>query len=93
MKRESEAAMAAFLDSSLSHRSKTDRLKLFEIRKLMRAAFYADLNRRPPTSTSHMPSYVRVVKRKWGMQYNNSARQLLAEIEGFPDWETMMRSE
>lgn len=80
-------------DEAVSRLPKAERLELLETRRLMRVAFYADLGRQPPTAISHMPSYVRAVKRKWDLMYNNSARQLLAEIEGFPNWEAMMAAE
>lgn len=80
-------------DEAVSRLPKAERLELLETRRLMRRAFYADLGRQPPTDISHMPSYVRAVKKKWGLLYNNSARQLLAEIEGFPNWEVMMSAE
>lgn len=73
--------------------SKSELLALFETRRLMRAAFYADIGRKPPTRTDHMPSYVRAVKLKWELLYNNSARQLLAEIEGFPNWDALMKAD
>lgn len=68
-------------------------LRAFEIRRLMRQRFYADLNRGVPTSIAQMPSYVRAVQKHWGMQYRNSARRLLAQIEGFSSWEEMMAAE
>lgn len=80
-------------DEAVSRLPRSDRLELLEIRRLMRRAFYAELGRQPPTAIPHMPSYVRAVKKKWGLLYNNSARQLLAEIEGFPTWEAMMSTE
>lgn len=80
-------------DEAVSRLPKSERLELLETRQLMRRAFYADLSRQPPTDISHMPSYVRAVRKKWGLLYNNSARQLLAEIEGFPTWEAMMSAE
>lgn len=70
---------------------KRRRLELFEVRRLMRVAFYAEIDRSPPSSISHMPGYVRAVKKHWQLKYNNSARALLAEIEGFPSWEEMMK--
>lgn len=77
-------------NDSLLHKSKQDRLELLEARRLLRVAFYKDCHRAPPTSVAHMPGYVRAVKKHWNLQYNNSARQLLAEVEGFQNWTEMM---
>lgn len=64
--------------------------QLVETRRLMRLAFYDGLRRKPPSSRAYMPSYVRAVRKKWGLRYNNSARKLLAEIEGYTSWAEMM---
>lgn len=78
--------------ADLLHKTPEERVNLFHTRRLMRVAFYADLGRRPPTVACHMASYVRAVRTHWKLKYNNSARQLLAEIEGFPSWEVMMNT-
>lgn len=78
--------------SSTGFSSKAEALQHLETRRLMRVAFYDGLGRRPPTEISHMPSYVRAVQKVWDLRFKNSARRLLAQIEGFDTWEVMMRS-
>lgn len=73
--------------------SKEDALRHFHTRRLMRIAFYRDLGRKPPTSPAHLPSYVRAVKKHWGLQFNNSARRLIAYVEGFDSWEEALHTE
>lgn len=75
---------------TVSSMDKRQRLELFEVRRLLRVAFYAELGRNPPFSVSHMPGYVKAARKHWNLKYNNSARSLLAEIEGFSSWEEMM---
>lgn len=73
--------------------TKADALLHLEYRRLLRAAFYESLGRRPPSSPAHLPSYVRAVKKKWNLQFSNSARRLLANIEGFHSWEDAISAE
>lgn len=70
--------------------SRAEALLRFETRKLMRIAFYDALGRRPPVKLRDMPSYIRRVKKHWNLQFSNSARRLLAQIEGYRDWDEMM---
>lgn len=70
----------------------TEPIRQLAAHRAMRLAFYNDLGRSPPTDISHMSSYVRAVQRRWALRYRNSARQLLASIEGYRSWDEMMAS-
>lgn len=73
--------------------SKKQALLHLQYRRLLRVAFYEGLNRKPPVSLKHLPSYVRAVRKKWDLQFSNSARRLLANIEGFASWEEAMAAD
>lgn len=78
------------LQGTLSIGDDNKQRELNEVRRLLRIGFYRALNRNPPFSVAHMPGYVTAVQKHWQLKYRNSARTLLAEIEGFSSWDEMM---
>lgn len=59
-------------------------------RPLARLEFYMSLGRRAPTKLISVPSYVHAVKRHYKLVSGNQARAMLAEIEGFSSWHSLM---
>lgn len=89
----SELGLSVDLDADPSFDSRVEALKHFETRRLMRIAFYDAVGRRPPTCAAHLSSYVRSVKKHWNLKFSNSARRLIANIEGYRTWEEAISSD
>lgn len=55
-----------------------------------RLMFYARLGVEPPSYCSNLVTYVAAFQDFFSLRSRNEARDLLAAIEGYPSWETLV---
>lgn len=78
---DSEAALRARLAGAVD-----------EFKAGVRIGFYTTLVRRVPRLLRYLPSYVTACQKHYGLPSRNAARRMLAMVEGYSSWASMMKA-